>query len=650
MEVIKWEKKLKEKVEKIFKNAKVKKGLAIIGLAIVALAVLFLIFNLSYQNKIFPKTYLGSANFGGLNQAQASAKLTELIAANKDGELQFSWDGENFSKKIQDLDVDYASSSDQTVQSLMDVGRRGSLGKILAEQLRAVFSSNQTIASFKYNDGKLSDFLNEMAKKINKTSVNASIGFNGLDPFVTPAQIGQDFPLSTNKKIALETIGGFKFDDKMAFIVDEIQPAVDTEMANDALGKTKDLINHHLTVNAKDKTYQIGPTEIAGFLDFKTNQTSILPSLNLGNSPGLPGPLELLPQLSTDKIGSYVDTIGKDVNQDAKDAQFKVDNGKVVAFQVAQTGFQIQKDQAVKMIIDAINTGQTTVNLPVKQTNPSVASSDPAQAGLTELVGDGKTSWRGSPANRIYNIELGSSKISGTIVEPGQEFSTLAEIGEVGPQTGYLQELVIKNSTQVVPDYGGGLCQVSTTLFRAALSAGLKITARTAHSFRVSYYEPPVGEDATIYSPAPDFKFVNDMKTPILIWAIAGNNSLEFQIYGTKDGRQSSISNPVVGNYVSPPPPVYTESNTMAAGAVRQVEKALAGCTASFNYKVTTANGQVLENQTFTSKYVALPNSYLYGPGYLPPGATPAPTPTVQGTEAPTPTPEISPSPPTPSP
>jgi vancomycin resistance protein YoaR len=131
--------------------------------------------------------------------------------------------------------------------------------------------------------------------------------------------------------------------------------------------------------------------------------------------------------------------------------------------------------------------------------------------------------------------------------------------------------------------------------------------------------------DATIYDPAPDFKFVNNMSTPILIWAVAGNNSLDFQIYGTKDGRQISISTPAIFNYTDPPAPVYTQSSTMAPGTIRQVEKATKGCTASFNYRVLDALGKELEKDTFVSKYVPLPNSFLVGEGYVSPDATAPP-------------------------
>ena len=104
-------------------------------------------------------------------------------------------------------------------------------------------------------------------------------------------------------------------------------------------------------------------------------------------------------------------------------------------------------------------------------------------------------------------------------------FSFNDAVGDISAATGYQSAYIIKDGRTVLGD-GGGVCQISTTLFRAVLNSGLKITAREPHSFRVSYYEPPVGMDATIYDPAPDLKFVNTYNTPILIWAYAGSNSL----------------------------------------------------------------------------------------------------------------------------
>lgn len=622
--------------KKLLKQKKTQKVGKIAGLVVLGLAIFYLIFNLSYQNKIFPKTYIGSTNFGGQTREEAKATLAKLIETSKDSALSYAFGEKSYTKKAADLNVDYQSLSDQTVDNLFKVGKDGSVFKILGEQLKSIFGSNHVAAAFKVDDQKLNDFLGEIARSIDKEEHDATIGFKNTEPYVEPEVVGQKFEVSVNKPIILDSIGQFSFDKPMPFVVDTITPKITTKMAEKALEKTKELLNRHLKITARGKTYEIKSEDIPGLLAFEPNeQTAATDANSLLNNPNS----ALVPQFSAQKVGVYVDKIAGEVNQEAKNPEFKVENGRVATFQMAQTGYELQKETSVKAIISALNEGSESIELEVKKTDPAISSSDPAAAGITEMIGEGKTSWRGSPKNRIHNLTLGATRISGTIVSPGQEFSTVKSLGEIDASGGYLPELVIKNSTKVVPDYGGGLCQVSTTLFRSVLNSGLKITARTNHSFRVSYYEPPVGMDATIYDPAPDFRFVNTMNTPILIWAIPGSNTLTFQIYGTKDGRQIEVGKPAVGNYVSPPGPVYTQSDTMAPGTVRQVEKALSGCTASFTYKVTAKDGSILENQTFTSKYVALPDSFLYGAGYVVPGSAPAPTPPPAATPTPTPTP-----------
>ena len=130
------------------------------------------------------------------------------------------------------------------------------------------------------------------------------------------------------------------------------------------------------------------------------------------------------------------------------------------------------------------------------------------------------------------------------MIKPGAEFSFITTLGPVDETTGYLPELVIKpNAT--VPEYGGGMCQVSTTAFRAALNAGLKITERTNHAYPVSYYNPQ-GLDATVYIPKPDLRFINNTPGYILIQTKIVGTQLFFDFYGTNDGRSVTLQGPTV--------------------------------------------------------------------------------------------------------
>jgi vancomycin resistance protein YoaR len=163
-----------------------------------------------------------------------------------------------------------------------------------------------------------------------------------------------------------------------------------------------------------------------------------------------------------------------------------------------------------------------------------------------------------------------------------------------------------------VPDFGGGLCQVSTTLFRAVMNAGLKVTARQNHSYRVSYYEPPVGEDATIFLPGPDFRFLNDTPASILIIGQIQGNSISFDLWGTKDGRSVTITDPIVTNVKDPGDPIYADTDTLPKGTQKQIEKAHQGATAVVTYTVSR-DSKVINQQTIRSVYKPWPARFLVG-------------------------------------
>ena len=235
--------------------------------------------------------------------------------------------------------------------------------------------------------------------------------------------------------------------------------------------------------------------------------------------------------------------------------------------------------------------------------------------GIRELLGEGVSYFRGSAAGRVHNITLASSKLNGLLLGPGETFSFNTALGEVSAATGYQPAYIIKGGRTILGD-GGGVCQVSTTFFRAALNAGLPILERQAHAYRVSYYEQEsfAGLDATVYSPKPDLKIQNDTPAHILIQArvFPQEFKLVFQLYGTADGRRATITNPRLWDQVAPPPPLYIDDPTLPKDEVRQVESPVWGAKAAFDWKVVR-DGQILQERTFYSAYQPWQAVYLKG-------------------------------------
>jgi len=278
-------------------------------------------------------------------------------------------------------------------------------------------------------------------------------------------------------------------------------------------------------------------------------------------------------------ISRYVSKLSAQVNREPSDPTFgETPEKTVILLEPGKNGLALDESAAVISIRDAIEAGNDSISLPVKTTPPGISSTDPTELGIRELVAEGTTNFRGSPKNRIFNINRALEQFKGVIIAPGGEFSFVKRLGDVDGEHGYLPELVIKeNKTE--PEFGGGICQVSTTMFRTAVYAGMKITARRNHAYPVSYYKP-YGMDATVYVPKPDFRFVNNTPGHILVLPSIQGTSLTFRFYGTNDGRKVEIDGPSI-----------LESNP--DGSMKTV----------FSQKVTDALGNILIDDDFPSNY-----------------------------------------------
>lgn len=326
---------------------------------------------------------------------------------------------------------------------------------------------------------------------------------------------------------------------------------------------------------------------------------------------------------NNDALDAALDELSSKINIPVQDALFQFSSGRVTAFRASHDGREVDREEAKKRFADAASqlpyfqTQHFVIALPVRVISPSITTERVNSFGIRDLIGSGYSEYAGSIPGRIHNIVLAASRINGTLIKPGETFSFNRAVGDISAATGYQTAYIIKDGRTVLGD-GGGVCQVSTTLFRAALAAGLPIKERQAHAYRVSYYEQAgfkAGLDATVFSPTVDLQFTNDTASYILIQAKPDtqNVSLTFELYGTSDGRTAEILNHAVGGITPPPPPSYQDDPTLPPGVVKQVDFAAWGAKASFLYRVTK-NGEVINEQTFVSNFRPWQAAYLRGP------------------------------------
>jgi vancomycin resistance protein YoaR len=350
-----------------------------------------------------------------------------------------------------------------------------------------------------------------------------------------------------------------------------------------------------LTLVYNDKKWIIEKDQLADLLALKLNN-STTDKVGIG--------------LDKIKTGTYLEEqIASQIDQKPIEAKFEISNNKVSEFQNGQSGLALNIEANIAKMENEI-TNLKPIELIVESQPVSANAGNINNLGIKEIIGVGTSNFSGSPANRRHNIKVGAAAVNGTLIKPGEEFSLLKVLGEVDGTTGYLQELVIKEG-KTIPEYGGGLCQIGTTVFRAAIASGLPITMRRNHSYRVTYYEP-AGTDATIYDPWPDFRFINDTANYILIQQKFSGDIISFEFWGTKDGRLVENTKPTIYNIVKPAPAKIIETMDLKPGIKKCTERAHNGADAYFDYKVTYPTGKVKEER-FSSHYVPWQEVCLLG-------------------------------------
>lgn len=247
-------------------------------------------------------------------------------------------------------------------------------------------------------------------------------------------------------------------------------------------------------------------------------------------------------RLNQAKIAEDLQDFAAGLALPAVNAQFGMENGTILETISAKSGQELDLEASRQSIAQALIRNQSRAELVVTAVEPELSLAKLQTIGITALLGEGSSNFTGSPGHRVHNIGIGAKRMDDIIMPAGTTFSFVDHLGEVEASTGYLPELVIK-SGKIIPEYGGGLCQVSTTMFRAAMYAGLKIDERRPHSIPVRYYNPQ-GFDATIYPGVVDLKFTNDTAGPILIQSRIQGSTITFAIFGALDGRVTKIEGP----------------------------------------------------------------------------------------------------------
>lgn len=589
------------------------------GLFILIIVFLYLLFLIQFRDKIFPGVQVANINLAGLTQNQAQTLLSAQLAPHLDSDINLNYQNQSFS-------LDLASTEPKLdiqpkVAMAYKIGHSGNPLLDIQNQFRAALGINLALEVSFDNRAALISQINNINQQIAQSPQDASISQDSKST-ITPSQNG----LKLDNQTMLSQISDYlanKSAAPNALPTSIIVPNFTTESAQKAAAILASVNKTPLKLVYGQNSWLLDQAKIRQFIDTNNNQPFLASVNNDSASPLVIqqvsfGNQEISGQgvvLDKQKIDDYLSQIAQQINQPAQEYRFNFDpsTGKVTQFGQAQPGKQLEIDQTQNLISQAILSGNSSpIALAVETLNPKT----PEQTnsfGVKQLLGEGVSHFADSIPNRIYNINLATLRINGSLIAPGDSFSFNNSVGEVSAATGYKEGYIISGGRTVLGD-GGGVCQVSTTIFRAVLNAGLPVTARTAHAYRVGYYEQgfPPGLDATVYAPSVDFKFKNDTPDYVLVQAHTDGTTLYVDLYGTSDGRVSTVTTPKILSQTPPPPDIRQNDPNLAQGVVQQVDWAAWGAVVVFG-RTVTRSGQTLINETYRSNYQPWQAVYLVG-------------------------------------
>lgn len=384
-------------------------------------------------------------------------------------------------------------------------------------------------------------------------------------------------------------------------------------------------LSQNISLEYEGLKFNFLPKNHANFISFKEKQIIKVPDSKLeiplefsDKYPQSPlSPIQKKINIYFDKnelIQFIQSNIAKDIDVASQDVKIYKENDIYTFEGTAENGKEVNKRLLAEMIELAANNNIQTLEIPTERILGKVETDEELERlGIKELIAVGYSTFYGSPGNRIHNIHVGMSRFNGLLVSPEATFSFNDNLGRVDESTGYKRELTIVG-TNTIPEYGGGLCQVSSTVFRAILWGGFPIVERAPHSYAVSYYAHPYGYglDATIYPGSHDVKFLNDTGHHILIQAYAIGEEAYFKFYGTSDEREIIMDGPYISNKVSPPPDVIIYTEDLEPEETIMKDRSHTGFDTTWYRTTKYLNGEIKE-ETIYSHYKAWPAKYLKG-------------------------------------
>ena len=586
------------------------------GLALFAsvLLVFSVGINLAYAGQAFPGVSMAGMDLSGMNAAQIEGQLAQMAGFEDEGQIEL-----NFRERVwrfRPEELGYQFDVEGSVAAAMAVGREGPIWTRIGEQFQSLRGGFALEPRTAIDGQQMHKQLQGIASEINQEAIEAELRIEGLTVSGEDGQIGLEVN-SEESALLLSALLLKRESASLPLSVVEDVPRIlevseQVAIANDILSAELEIVPGGDYAD-NPEGWVFAPEELAAMLSVERVESEEGAFYQIG--------------VNSQELGAMLAAWAPLVYEEAQNPRF-IFNDDTRLLEVVQgevIGRTLEIDASIEHINAEIAKGSHRIELQYDYANPDIRESVTGEElGITELVNAETTFFYGSSAERIQNIQTAAARFHGLLVPPGATFSMVENIGDISLETGFAEALIIFGD-RTIKGVGGGVCQVSTTLFRNVFFAGFPVVERSPHAYRVYYYELnaagginplAVGLDATVYSPIVDFKFVNDSEHWLLMetYVDASGRSLTWKFYSTADGRVVDWHNSGATQVVEAPEPIYEENEEFEQGEVEQVDWAADGAVVTVT-RTVMRDGEELFADVFKTKYSPWAAVYQYGPG-----------------------------------
>lgn len=591
------------------------KARLILALGVLVTLVVFAILvdtALTY-NRVHPGISISGVDAGGTTPADAEAALTERVRRASNSTVTLVAEDDRVWHLLP-ADVGAQVDTAATVAAAMGVTRDGSILHDLGTRFSLFFSKKDVSLQATVDTALLDALLAEVSSALDVPPINAGLTIQGNDISVVEGHDG--LVVDTDAvRVAVKELLFALGSGEVPIPMKAAAPAIQAADTSGAVDMARTMLSAPVKLIHGDDSWSLSTTQIAQGMDFTTE----------GEGPNS----RLVPFLAADKLGGFVEDIAKAVVKEPVKATWETDGERATIVGGTPGAALDPKKTAEELTRAALLSNDRVAKVQVVETPSERTVEQAKQMGIVSKLASYTTEFGGSEGRR-ENVARAAELISGTLLAPGAEFDFDSVVGQRTQDNGFTTAPAII-AGKLEDSLGGGICQVSTTLYNAVFFAGLDVTSRKNHSIYISHY--PKGRDATVSWGGPAFRFVNDTPNWILIKAAASRSSVTFVLYGTPVNRQVTYT---TGDWygIQPPAEKRVKTNELPQGKERVADEGQTGRSIKVTRRVIQ-DGKTIHQDTFVSNYPMRPK--IIEEGAMPTTTTTVPTttttpPTTTGT------------------